>query len=244
MTVRTPAPPDSPKLSQEVQRRRKTIQNALLDWAQTASRRYPWRQRGRTPYQVLVAELLLKRTTSTAAARIYEDFLERFPSFESLAAASQDELEAVLATVGLQRQRAKAASEMAAYVLEQWDGDLPADIEQLLGIPHVGPYAAGAVCSFAFGQPAAIVDSNVERIISRLFGDSLPGKPSLALLRDSAVQMLPEDRHRDFNLGLLDLGALVCRYVRPRCPECPLLDSCDYGATALGQRDGERRKAD
>ena len=135
MTVRTPAPPDSPRLSQEVQRRRKTIQNALLDWAQTASRRYPWRQRGRTPYQVLVAELLLKRTTSTAAARIYEDFLERFPSFESLAAASQEELEAALATVGLQRQRAKAASEMAAYVLEQWDGDLPADIEQLLRMP-------------------------------------------------------------------------------------------------------------
>jgi len=215
------------RLSLQVQRRRRHIRRGIVGWATTAARSYPWRQPGRTPYEVLIAELLLKRTTATAAARLYEDFLTRFPSFDVLAAAAPADLETTLSAVGLQHQRAKALKEIAALVLEQWGGCLPSGMEELLSIPHVGPYAAGAVRSFAFGQPSVIVDSNVHRIVTRLFRDSLSPKASLAEVRRVAEQLLPIQYQREFNLGLLDLGALVCRYRLPRCGMCPLSCYCD-----------------
>ncbi len=219
-------------LVQQVRRRRRAVRRAVLYWAPGAARRYPWRQPGRSPYEILIAEVLLKRTTSTAANRIYEDFLHLFPSFESVAAAPEAALEAVLSTVGLQRQRAKALRDIARHVLEHWGGVLPEDVEELQNIPHIGPYAASAVMSFAFDRPAAIVDSNVERIIKRLFRDSLPDRLTPALVQRVADLMLPSRKHREFNLGLLDLGALVCRYVQPRCDLCPLIGSCDFGQSA------------
>ena len=103
------------------------IQEGVLRWARVAGRRYPWRQPGRSPYEVLIAELLLKRTTSTAAARVYEHFLDRFPSFESVVSARQKDLETALSTVGLQHQRAVALKEMASFVVQQWDGHRPED---------------------------------------------------------------------------------------------------------------------
>jgi len=233
VTVGTSVSPATEGLFREMQRRCGDIRQAVLAWAPTAARRYPWRQPGRSAYEVLVAELLLKRTTATAAARVYEGFLVRFPSLESLAAAHQDDLEAALASVGLHRQRARALRELAAFVLQRWGGDMPKDMDQLLSVPHLGPYAAGAIRSFAFGRPAAIVDSNVERIMRRAFQDSMPNSTNLALVREVAERLLPVEKHREFNLGLLDLGALVCRYVRPRCGDCPLLGSCDFGQAAV-----------
>ena len=99
--------------------------------------------------------------------------------------------------------------------------------------------------SFAFDSPVAIVDSNVERILLRLFRDSLPGRPPVRLMQELADVLLPHDTHREFNLFLLDLGALVCRYDRPRCEECPLTRHCDVGQEATGiLRNGGPRPRD
>jgi len=216
------------RLSLQVQRRRRYIRRGIVGWATTAARSYPWREPGRTPYEVLIAELLLKRTTATATARLYEDFLTRFPSFDVLAAAAPADLETTLSTVGLQHQRAEALREIAEVVLERWGGCLPNGMEELQSIPHVGPYVAGAVRSFAFGQPSVIVDSNVHRVVTRLFRDSLPSKAGLADVRRVAEGLLPVRHHREFNLGLLDLGGLVCRYRLPKCGICPLSGYCDF----------------
>jgi len=225
----TPSEPAGQVLLWQVRNRRDAIRSALLDWWPTAARPFPWRRPGRSAYEVLVAELLLKRTTSAAAARVYEDFLSRFPTIEALAGASLGELESALSTVGLQRQRAKAAKELASNVVGRWHGEIPGDMEQLLTIPHVGPYAAAAVRSFALGRPSAIVDSNAHRVISRLFRHFLPNAPSFKVVQRVASELLPADRHREFNLGLLDLEALLCAPQSPRCTECPLARSCDFG---------------
>lgn len=211
----------------EVRRRRYRIVRRVLRWARANLRDYPWRRAGTTSYEVMIAELLLKRTTSTAAARVYPMFIDRFPSFAAVAEASPQYLEDTLQSVGLQKQRAVGLKQMAAHVGSVHGGSLPRGVELLEKIPHAGPYAARAVASFAHQDTAAVVDSNVERIVSRLFFNSLPGRVSLGTFQEIADALVPPRQHRLFNYALLDLGATVCRYVRPRCPECPLAPVCD-----------------
>lgn len=210
-----------------VKSRRNRIVRRLLKWADTNQRTYPWRQR-RDPYQVMVAEVLLKRTTSTAAARLYADFLEKFPSFAAIAESPAAYVEDSLRSVGLHKQRAKGIKEMAESVEREYGGELPHDVQSLEHIPHVGPYVARAVMSFGYGKPAAVVDSNVARILRRVFAKSMPARVTSTSLQRIADALLPRKRHREFNYALLDLGAKVCRYDRPRCDQCPLRPVCDF----------------
>lgn len=205
------------------------LRRALLKWWRENRRSYPWREETRTTYEVLVAEMLLKRTTATAAARVYDQFLRRFPSVGALNRARQATVEKALVTVGLQRQRAKGFKEMARYLIDVEGGAVPSDIERLARVPYVGSYAAAAVGSFALDVPAAVVDSNVERIVRRVFKRELGSSSGSSVSRDVARRLLPGTDHRDFNLALLDFAAAVCRYGRPRCEECPVRDVCDYG---------------
>jgi len=221
-------------LAQQVRGRRRAFRRRILQWVAANLRSYPWRGSDRTSYQILVAELLLKRTTATAAAKVYEGFLSRFPSMQAVADAPLSSLEEALSRVGLQHQRAKGFKEAANYVVAH--GAIPGDHEALSRVPHVGPYSAAAITSFAYGVPAAVVDSNVERILKRVFRTALPDKPNRALLEGLAWELLPLEEHRQFNWGLLDLGALVCRYVRPRCAGCPLRDVCDFATVTEGDR--------
>ena len=204
------------------------IQRALLSWAASNRREFPWRDEGLSPYQVLIAEVLLKRTTARAAARAYGPFIANFPDLESLRRASLSEVEQGLKEIGLYRQRARGLKEMAHYFTEQCGGHLPSDLASLLRAPHVGPYAARAVLSFGHRRAAAVVDSNVQRVFGRLFRDSLGPAPALQDVQAIADTVLPEDGHREFNWALLDLGATVCRYDRPRCSACPLERLCSH----------------
>jgi len=204
------------------------FQNLLLIWAHRNLRDFPWRRLGRTPYEVLVAELLLKRTTATSAARVYEDFLQRFPSLQAIENGSEEQLAHVLSKVGLQWQRAKAIKELAKYLNEVEGGEAPSDLDRLLSVPGLGGYSARAILSFGFGISSAVVDTNVERILSRVFKNVLPRKPSQRLVQGLAGSLLPDESHRAYNLALLDLGALICRYIDPLCEKCPLGSICDY----------------
>ena len=206
----------------------------MLKWADKNFSNFPWRQ-CRSPYEVLVAEVLLKRTTATAAARVYEDFLIRFPSLQDIASASDEELVGSLSSVGLQRQRTRSMKHLAAWLLSRHGGCIPSDLENLSEVPGLGSYSTTAILSFGYGVPAAVLDTNVERILIRVFGNTLPPRPSWALLRKVAQDLLPRDRHREYNYGLLDLGRLVCRYVNPKCGECPLASVCAYFVSSSGQ---------
>ena len=201
---------------------------STLNWAADHFRDYPWRKNLDCPYAILVAEQLLKRTTAAAASRIYEEFLRQFPDLTTLSESSEEKLSIALARVGLQRQRAKAIKALALYLVNVESGVIPSELNKLLAVPGLGEYSARAVLSFGFDIPTAVVDSNVERVLSRVFQDSLPAKPTQRALQELADRLLPEKSHRVFNFALLDLGALVCRYVGPKCEECPLAHVCDY----------------
>ena len=213
------------------------IQRALLSWGASNRRDFPWRDEGLSPYQVLIAEVLLKRTTARAAARVYGPFIATFPDLESLRTASLSEVEQGLTAVGLYRQRARGLKEMVNYLTEQSGGHLPSDLASLLQVPHVGPYAARAMLSFGYRRAAAVVDSNVQRVFGRLFRDRLGPAPALPDVQSLADGVLPEDSHREFNWALLDLGATICRYDRPRCSVCPLERLCNHAGQQRAKDD-------
>jgi len=220
------------RLQTAISKKKHPLRSGILKFACGGKRRqFPWREPGRTPYEVLIAEVLLKRTTSTAAARVYNDFLRKFPNPFLLSEASPEEISGMFAKIGLQRQRATAAKKLAAHLVGVERGKVPSDLDRLLRIPGVGQYTARAVLSVGLRSPAAVVDSNVERIIHRVFMTSIPTRARLTLLQGIADTLLPQDCHREFNLGMLDLGSLVCRPSLPRCPECPLTNICDYYTT-------------
>ncbi len=204
------------------------VRDLILEWAAAHLRDYPWRDETRSAYDVLVAEVLLKRTTATAAARVYEDFIHQFPSPQSLADAPVADIATALSRVGLQRQRARSFKALADHLTAVEAGRVPGSLSRLLEVPGLGPYSARAVLSFGHGVPAAIMDTNVERLLHRIFLATLPERPSQHILQELADQLLPTNDHRDYNLALLDLGAVVCRYVEPRCGECPLHSVCNY----------------
>ena len=207
----------------------------VLQWGGQNFSDFPWRL-SRSPYEILVAEMLLKRTTAAAAARAYEDFLIRFPSLQVVASAPDEELVRILSSVGLQHQRARSMKQLADWLLSKHGGDIPSNLEGLLEVPGLGDYSAAAILSFGYGAPAAVLDTNVERILIRVFGNTLPPRPSWKLLREVATGLLPKDRHRQYNYGLLDLGRQICRYTDPRCGECPLASGCTYYLNSGGER--------
>lgn len=213
----------------------RTFSERILSWGSQNFGDFPWRRR-RSPFETLIAELLLRRTTATAAARNYEDFLEKFPSLEAIASAPHNELVIALSGLGLQNQRARDAKRLANWLLLRHGGRIPREMESLLATPGLGRYSAAAVLSFGYGIPAAIVDANVERVLTRVFGGSLPPRPTEIVLSDLARSLMPEDRHQEYNYGLLDLGRQVCRYIDPRCNECPLLSVCDHFEAQHGRR--------
>jgi len=202
------------------------IAAAVVGWEKQNGRSFPWRA-DRTPYRVLISEVLLKRTTSTAAARAFIEFSKKYPDMRSLALASQGALEGIISKVGLQAQRSKALLEMSSHICERLNGEIPQAYDRLMEIPGIGSYTAAAVMSFGFGTPAAVVDSNVTRVFSRAFngkGGVLP----LSVVTAIANGVLPQVSHVEFNYGLLDIGAIVCRYGRPECAQCPLCSLCNY----------------
>lgn len=216
----------------EIKRRQNYFRGAILKWASMNLREFPWR-RDRTPYKVLVAEIILRRTTSKAALKVYEGFLQKWPDIISLSKANPTELEEFLKAVGYHKQRAAILIEMAKYIMENYGGRIPAHKEDLLRIPHVGFYTASAILSLGYGVRAAMVDSNVQRILKRYFQKYLPERLSTKLIQEIADFLVPEENHEIYNLALLDLGALICRYNKPRCDRCPLQSTCDIGKNML-----------
>lgn len=203
------------------------IRNSLLGWAETNFRYFPWRE-SPTPYSVLVTEVLLRRTTASAVSKIFHAFMLQYPNIERLAEADRGKLEELLLKVGYNKQRADILIEMARFVLDQYNCKIPDDKEELLKIPHVGDYTANAILSLGYGIPTAMVDSNVSRIIRRLFISHLPEKVSFNIIQRVANIIAPKEGNQRYNLALLDFGGLICTYGIPKCTICSISQVCDY----------------
>lgn len=197
-------------------------QDALLRWAAAAHRDLPWR-RTRDPWAVLVSEAMLQQTQVARVVPKYHDFLERFPTPATCAAASQGEVVTLWAGLGYNRRAVQLHRAARAMVAEH-DGAVPDSIASLLALPGVGPYTARAVLAFAFEQDAAIVDTNVARVLARREGHRL--RP--AEVQRLADGWLPAGSAWAWNQGMLDLGATRCTPRAPRCDGCPVAAGCAW----------------
>ena len=210
--------------------------NALLKWYAANQRDLPWRHTN-DPYAILVSEMMLQQTTVQTVLKYYQTFMTRFPELGSLAAADE---EAVLnAWKGLgYYSRARNLRLAAMQIAERHAGQFPRDYQELLRLPGVGPYVAGAVMSIAFGEPCPAVDGNVLRVMARL--DNLKDDISRLGVRKEIVRrvedMIPERGVGTFTQAMMELGALVCRPVSPGCENCPLKSMCaaySYGTAGM-----------
>ena len=204
----------------------------VLAWYARAGRDLPWR-RTRDPYRVLVSEFMLQQTQVSRVREYYPRFLERFPDLESLARAKPRTVREAWDGLGYYA-RARNLHELAQCVTRRHDGTLPDEPEELLELPGVGPYTAGAVACFAYEKPVPAVDTNVARVLGRVFlGNNrqrLSGNRQ-RLIWSLATALVPKTGKRawQFNQAIMELGALICVARRPRCPECPVRSVCRTG---------------
>lgn len=201
---------------------------AFRKFYRTRGRRFPWRAKGTTPFGILVVEMLLRQTRADQVAKVWPVLMERYPDPRSLAAASPEELYALLSPLGFGRQRVQAVQEMSTVLVQRHRGRVPRSIDKLLELPHVGLYAAHATACFAFGQRVPVVDANVLRVLGRLFGETFkPDNRRSPEAWELARSIMPaHGPAKEHNYGLLDFSALVCTPGKPLCRECPLNGEC------------------
>jgi len=206
------------------------IADKLLSWFQKNRRDFPWRRtfENPDPYVILFTEIMLQRTKANQVAPLYLEFFRKYPTFAKLKQAARDEVIELFARLGLQ-WRARRVWDLVTFLDQEHQGKIPRELKELEKLPGVGTYVARAVSCYAFGDGTAPVDSNVVRVISRVFGIVISSDTGRRSKKISGVttSLIPIGKERDFNLALLDFAALVCK-PRPLCAVCPLQDSCKY----------------
>ncbi|MCA9077720.1 MAG: A/G-specific adenine glycosylase [Planctomycetaceae bacterium] len=202
------------------------LRRNLRRWYGKQGRELPWRAAG-DPYRVWISEIMLQQTTVTAVIPYYERFLTRFPDVHSLAEADEQEVLRQWEGLGYY-SRARNIHKTARIISAEQDGTFPWSVEELMSLPGIGRYTAGAIASFAFDAPAPIVEANTLRLYCRLLGyDGDPrSTQGQRLLWDFAERLVPRGRPGDFNQALMDLGATVCTPTEPACPTCPVRSCC------------------
>jgi A/G-specific adenine glycosylase len=210
-----PAPPD-----------RRRFRARLLTWYGRNGRDLPWR-RTDDPYHILVSEIMLQQTQVDRVLPKYAEWLEKFPSLHALADADEAHVTETWRPLGY-NIRPRRLQAIAREAVSRYDGRLPQDEETLLSFKGIGQYTAGAIRSFAFRQRAAILDTNVARVLFRVFvgaGDPKSHAMKKHLWAVSAA-LVPHRQVFDFNQALMDFGAMICVARNPKCAQCPMSNGC------------------
>lgn len=202
------------------------IVSEVLRWFCRNRRDLPWRKT-RNPYRILVSEIMLQQTQVSRVEAKYPEFLRRFPTFEVLAKATKAEVLRAWSGMGY-NNRALQLRETARIVVERFNGKLPNSIELLQQLPGVGRYTAHALSCFAHRERVPVVETNVRRVLSRVFWrtTSSTARRDMREVWRLASVLLPKHRPADWNLALMDLGSTVCKAGTPRCSECPVRRLC------------------
>ena len=203
---------------------RQRFRRRLLDWYGRHRRDLPWR-RTRDPYHVLVSEIMLQQTQVDRVVPKYHEFLGRYPTLPDLAAADVDDVRRTWYPLGY-NIRPVHLHGIAREAVARYGGRLPDDERALRGLKGIGRYTAGAVRSFAFGRRAPILDTNVRRVLGRVFHGRDGRSLSTAGLWRLAELLLPRGRVYDFNQALMDFGATWCTPRKPLCLPCPMRGFC------------------
>ena len=198
----------------------------LIEWYQTHKRSLPWRDT-RDPYKIWISEIILQQTQVVQGLDYYHRFVKHFPDVKRLAEASEDEVMKLWQGLGYY-SRARNLHAAAKYVMTECDGVFPDTHQGIMVLKGVGAYTAAAIASFAYRLPHAVVDGNVYRVLSRVFGvftpiDSNPAKKEFALLAD---ELLDRNEPDTFNQAIMEFGALQCKPKATDCSVCPFIGEC------------------
>ena len=217
--------------------------DALLAWYDRHRRRLPWRAlpgEASDPYRVWLSEIMLQQTTVKTVGPYFQAFLARWPTVKAMAADDIEEILKAWAGLGYY-SRARNLHACARFVTEKLGGRFPDTVEGLRQLPGVGAYTAAAVAAIAFNRHAAVVDGNVERVVTRLEAIETPlpqAKPAITAIVE---RLTPRDRPGDFAQAMMDLGATICTPKRPACALCPYMPFCR--ARSAGTQETFPRKA-
>ena len=224
---------------------KRKFQRRLLKWYEKYQRNLPWRKTS-DPYRILVSEIMLQQTQVDRVIPKYEEFLDKYPTLEALAEAPLEEVKGTWFPLGYNVRPVRLHS-IAREAMAKYGGSLPRTKEELVALKGIGDYTAGAILSFAFGQDAPILDTNVARVLYRVFignrrlrrhpgmVESPPGRQGGGDLKSQGVRkklwalseaLIPRGKAYDFNQALMDFGAQVCTARKPLCLLCPMHDFC------------------
>ncbi len=215
---------------------RAKFRKALLTWYDGHKRDLPWRK-DRDPYRVWLSEIMLQQTRVAAVLEYYRKFLRRFPTVEKLAGARESSVLTAWSGLGYYR-RARMLHAAAKQVVSEYSGKFPSSAPELKKLAGIGRYTAAAIASIAFGEAAAVVDGNVERVLERIVGRVLAGKERWQWVEN----LLDRKRPGDFNQAMMELGATVCLPRQPLCRACPVFDFCATRAELAKQSRNQRQK--
>jgi A/G-specific adenine glycosylase len=218
------------------------IGESLLKWYDAHARVLPWRVSPADlaegvvpdPYRVWLSEVMLQQTTVAAVRDYFRRFTERWPDVAALASAEDADVMAEWAGLGYYA-RARNLLKCARVVAQDLDGVFPGTATELQKLPGIGPYTAAAIAAIAYDEPVAVVDGNVERVVSRLFSVETPlpaAKPELTAL---TAEITPRSRPGDFAQAMMDLGATICTPRNPTCGICPLVGECDARSRGIAE---------
>lgn len=211
------------------------IRRRLLAWYRASRRALPWRK-GRDPYRIWLAEIMLQQTRIAAVIPYYERFLRRFPTVESLARASASEVLKYWAGLGYY-SRARNLHRAAREIVRHHDGKFPRTLDAALALPGIGRYTAAAILSIAFDAPLAALDGNVVRVLARLlaFRGDLRDVQQEHNFAEASQHLLPSHSPGDWNQAMMELGETVCTPRAPLCDACPLANLCRAKALNLAE---------
>ncbi len=219
----------SPVASREISpNTRRAFVARLLAWYAKNKRDLPWRREAHNPYRVWISEIMLQQTQVATVIPYYKRFVARFPNVRSLAQAKLDDVLKVWEGAGYYA-RARNLHRAAKEIVTRFGGALPSTVDELLTLPGIGRYTAGAIASIAFQRDAPVLDGNVTRVLCRYFriGDDPKSGKTQKRLWQLVEDLLPRGRADAFNQGLMELGATVCTPRNPQCQACPLNRMCE-----------------
>lgn len=203
----------------------RAFRERVVRWYLKHGRDFPWRNTT-NQYRLLIAEVMLQRTRARQVLPVYQRFLSRFPNEKTARTATPEQLAEILAPLGMQRKR----TERLRRILTQLSRDsLVDDPRRLMAFDGVGPYTSGAVAIFGLNQEGALLDTNVARVVSRVFDVKLGTEPHKRKANwEMARSLVPRTHVREYHWGLIDLASEICRPRKPLCASCPLRSICAY----------------
>jgi len=204
----------------------KDLYSAVTTWFEEKGREFPWRDT-EDPYKILIAEMMLQKTSANQVLPVYESFIERYPDPEKLSRAKKKKIKKIVKPLGLQGVRSERLKKMGIILAHSNESRVPEEKEKLLELPGVGEYISNAVLCTAFNKERFMFDSNFGRVIGRFF-EGEKSYPLKEETKEKLKEKIEKSSLKEFNLGIIDLGALICLPKKPKCQECPLRKECRY----------------